>query len=187
MEWYILDKNYVNYLSESDYRVGYVEYGDNHVKLHLGIILTFNDFNYYVPISSPKPKHMKMKNSVDFHKIYDGEQLLAVLNLNNMIPVPKCCANQLKYDEIDNYRTFVDETEKNNYIYLLQSELEVIISDEEVIKSKARKLRMKYECFPDSALAKRCCNFSLLENKCCEYYLYKLPLKEVAATNEVNM
>ena len=64
MNWYVVDKNYVKYLTSIDEKVGYVEYGDR-MKLHVGIILDVNSIKYYVPISSPKRKHFRMSNSVD--------------------------------------------------------------------------------------------------------------------------
>ena len=48
MDWYVVDKNYINYLTQFDSRVGYVEYGER-LKLHVGILLTIGDFHYYVP------------------------------------------------------------------------------------------------------------------------------------------
>ena len=91
MDWFVVDKKYINYLTQFDSRVGYVEYGER-LKLHVGILLTIGDFHYYVPISSAKPKHQKMSNSLDFHKLQDESTgyLYAVLNINNMIPVPDC-------------------------------------------------------------------------------------------------
>ena len=41
---------------------------------------------YYAPFTSPKPKHLKMKNGKDFRKIKQGEY--GAINFNNMIPVP---------------------------------------------------------------------------------------------------
>ena len=56
MNWYVVDKDYINYLVKVDKRVGYVE----RLKLHVGILVTVNHLNYYVPISSAKPKHRNM-------------------------------------------------------------------------------------------------------------------------------
>lgn len=135
MNWYVVDKSYINYLVKVDKRVGYVEYGGR-LKLHVGILVTVNHLNYYVPISSAKPKHHNMSNSIDFHKLIDKAtgELYAVININNMIPVPDFCITQLKYDKIANFRTFLNEKEKTDYIYLLQKEklridevLEVIV------------------------------------------------------------
>ena len=71
MNWYIVDKKYINYLTQFDSHVGYVEYGER-LKLHVGTLLTIGNFHYYVPISSAKPKHQKMSNSLDFHKLQSG-------------------------------------------------------------------------------------------------------------------
>ena len=65
MDWYVIDKKYINYLTQFDSHVGYGE----RLKLHVGILLTIGDFHYYVPISSAK--HQKMSNSLDFHKLQD--------------------------------------------------------------------------------------------------------------------
>ena len=77
MDWFVVDKKYINYLTQFDSRVGYVEYGER-LKLHVGILLTIGDF----------------------HKLQDESTgyLYAVLNINNMIPVPDNCLTQLKYN-----------------------------------------------------------------------------------------
>jgi len=96
MDWYVIDKEYFAKLYEADEKVGFIEYGDR-MKLHVGIVLECNKTQYYLPISSPKEKHSRMSNSRDFHKIEDvsTRQLLAVININNMIPVPQECATLL--------------------------------------------------------------------------------------------
>ena len=50
MNWYIVDKKYINYLTQFDSHVGYVEYGER-LKLHVGTLLTIGNFHYYVPSS----------------------------------------------------------------------------------------------------------------------------------------
>ncbi len=119
MDWYVVDKKYINYLTQFDSRVGYVEYGER-LKLHVGILLTIGDFHYYVPISSAKPKYQKMSNSLDFHKLQDESTgyLYAVLNINNMIPVPDNCLTQLKYNQVESFRSFSNEKEKTDYSYI---------------------------------------------------------------------
>ncbi len=166
MDWYVVDKDYTRYLMQFDSHVGYVEYGDR-LKLHIGILFSINKFNYYVPISSPKPKHQKMSNSLDFHKLMDANTgyLYAVLNLNNMLPVPDQCLKQLKYNQIEDYRLFSCQKEKTDYIYLLQKEKQLIDSVQNILQNKAKKLYKKCKENPYSSLALRCCNFSLLEEK----------------------
>ena len=123
-----------------------MEYGER-LKLHVGILLTIGDFHYYVPISSAKPKHQKMSNSLDFHKLQDESTgyLYAVLNINNMIPVPNNCLTQLKYNQVESFRSFSNE------------------------KEKTLKLYLKCIAKPDSSLASRCCNFKILEENCSSY------------------
>lgn len=98
------------------------------MKLHEGIILNIGSFRYYVPISSAKPKHNKMLNSLDFQKLQDRSNgyLYAVLNINNMIPVPDQCVTQLKYNQVECFRSFSSDKEKTDYIYLLQKEKAII-------------------------------------------------------------
>lgn len=170
MDWYVVDKDYIRYLIQFDSHVGYVEYGEK-LKLHVGVLLTVNSYHYYVPISSAKPKHQRMSNSLDFHKLQDADTgyLYAVLNLNNMIPVPDSCITQLKYNQVRQFRSFRDEKEKNDYIYLLQKEKAIIDSMQSTIQRKAEKLYAKCLRIPGSSLASRCCNFKLLEEKSSTY------------------
>ena len=170
MNWYIVDKKYINYLTQFDSHVGYVEYGER-LKLHVGILLTIGDFHYYVPISSAKPKHQKMSNSLDFHKLQDESTgyLYAVLNINNMIPVPDNCLTQLKYNQVESFRSFSNEKEKTDYVYLLQKEKALIDNVQNTLQNKAMKLYQKCIVKPDSSLAARCCNFKMLEEKCSSY------------------
>ena len=176
MNWYIVDHQYIDYLLQFDNKVGYVDYG-NRIKIHVGTVLFVNDHHYYVPVSSAKPKHQKMSNQLDFHKVTDKENgyVYAVLNLNNMIPVPAACLTQLKYDQIHDFRVFHSEKQKTDYIYLLQKEKRLIDDLEDSLKRKAEKLYDKCSRFPESALAARCCNFRLLEEKA---NLYKSMIKE---------
>lgn len=170
MDWYVADKEYIAYLYGFDYRVGKVEYGDR-LKLHVGIIVRLGKLNYYVPVSSPKPKHEKMSNSLDFHKIVDQDTgtLYAVININNMVPIPDKYITKLKYDKIQDFRSFQNDKEMVDYIYLLQKEKKIIDELEEVLKRKAQKLYNKYIQMPESSLAERCCNFILLQEKAAIY------------------
>ena len=59
--------------------------GQSNERKYIGVILVVEGMNYFAPLSSYKPKHDKMKNSLDFIKIGN----YAVVNINNMFPVPK--------------------------------------------------------------------------------------------------
>ena len=172
MYFYVINKKYINDLKTIDNKVGDVEYGTDKLKFHLGVVLNINNLNYYVPVSSPRPKHLKMKDGIDFIKIYhfSTNRLLCVLNLNNMIPVPSEFVELLEYSNIENYRTFKDIKEKNDYIFLLKDELNSINFKETKILQKAQKLYEAVKNNPDSRIANRCCDFIELEKF---YLLYK--------------
>lgn len=61
LKWYIVDKEYVNYLKKYDNKVENITYNAR-LKPYIGIIISINKFNYYVPISSAKEKiHITFK------------------------------------------------------------------------------------------------------------------------------
>ncbi|MCM1253514.1 MAG: type III toxin-antitoxin system ToxN/AbiQ family toxin [Clostridium sp.] len=115
-----------------------------------------NGFSYFAPLSSFKPKHKKMKESVDFIKIKD----YAVINLYNMVPVPK---EQLIELDIN--------AEKNpHYKFLLQAESREINRQKKRIRKNAEIVYNHKKRNRDSTrLAKRTNNFEMLEKKCGEY------------------
>ena len=134
MDWYVVDKKYINYLTQFDSRVGYVEYGER----------------------------LKLQDESTGY-------LYAVLNINNMIPVPDNCLTQLKYNQVESFRSFSNEKEKTDYVYLLQKEKALIDNVQDTLQNKAMKLYQKCITKPDSSLAARCCDFKMLEKKCSSY------------------
>ena len=81
---YYIDESYINYLRQFDKNVAY---NKNTTRPYIGIVYTYNNYNYFAPLSSPKPKHININpKAIDIYKIKDGE--LGVVNINNMIPTP---------------------------------------------------------------------------------------------------
>ncbi len=69
-----LDDEYINYLRKFDSKVAY---NKNKTRPYIGIVYTFNNLNYFAPLSSPKPKHLKMNNkAIDIFKINDEDRLI---------------------------------------------------------------------------------------------------------------
>ena len=79
-----VNAEYCNYLRKFDNKVPY-NYGSKELRPFIGILFKVNDNEYFAPLTSPKIKHLKMKNTLDFLKIDDGK--LGAVNFNNMIPV----------------------------------------------------------------------------------------------------
>ena len=170
LHWYIVDKKYIEYLKNFDDKIQNVDYKLN-LKPFIGIVIKINNFDYYVPISSPKPKHYKMKDGIDFIRVKHQNRILGVLNLNNMIPILDKYVTILKYKEIEKYRFFKSEEQKNLYISLLNIELKCINLKYEEIKRKAMKLYLERLNNKNSRISQRCCDFKFLESKLNQFIL----------------
>lgn len=168
LRWYIVKKDYVNYLQKYDNKVANIDYKVK-LKPYIGIIVNINNFNYYVPVSSVKEKHYSIKEDIDFIKISQKNKILGVLNLNNMIPILDEYITILKYKDIEKYRYFNSEKEKKLYISLLNFELKLINKKIEKIRKSALKVYKEKQNNPNSVISKRCCNFKLLEKMCVLY------------------
>jgi protein AbiQ len=130
--------------------------GQQNERKYIGVILEIHDVKYFAPLSSFKEKHKRMKEGLDFIKI----STYAVININNMFPVP------------DGLYTYVDYSKEKNpkYKKLLMSEYRIIRKLQDKIQKNARELyRQKVEKNVKNALTKRCNDFLLLEEKCKMY------------------
>ncbi len=127
----------------------------------VGIVVICDNKKYCIPLSSPKPKHYKMKNDKDFSKIYDKKQkLIGVLNFNSMIPVDN---SVIKI--VDIKVTLGDSQSDKYYKSLLNDQLDWCNNNQEAIEIKANKLYTLVTETPDKMrnLTRRCCNFKKLE------------------------
>lgn len=59
---YYIDDNYINYLRQFDSKV---YYNKNHTRPYVGVVYIFNGYYYFAPLSSPKPKHLKMNPNAE--------------------------------------------------------------------------------------------------------------------------
>lgn len=79
-----LDEDYCNYLRKFDSKVPY-NFDKKSVRPFVSVLFYIGKLMYFAPLSSPKPKHLKIKNKIDFLKIDGGR--LGAINFNNMLPV----------------------------------------------------------------------------------------------------
>ena len=156
-----VDYEYCNFLRKFDNRVSYNE-GVKELRPYVGILFEINDMEYFAPLSSPKKKHLKMKNTIDFYKIDEGK--LGAINFNNMIPV-----NKNNYELLD-LESKSNNTSEMKYKKLLLEQLDYLNENYFHVVSNSYKL---YELYINNKLPanikNRCCNFPLLETKCSEY------------------
>lgn len=155
MDLYYIDDKYIDYLRTFDEKVAL---NKNKTRPYIGIVLSINGSNFYAPLSSPKPKHIKMKNALDFRKIDGGR--LGAINFNNMIPVSEEALTRIIIKDVldDEYRNLLfeqyeellkDEANIKNTAYILYK----------ILKSDDIKLN-NYQV----SLKKRCTNIKLLES-----------------------
>ena len=156
-----VDPKYCDYLRIYDNKVAYTK-NDKELRPFIGILFQIDTCEYFAPLSSPKPKHKNMKNTLDFLKIKNGE--LGAINFNNMIPV-----NVNNYSLIDLNKKSITIAE-SKYQKLLREQLAWLNSNYYQVKNKSLKL---YQLYNNGKLPKniqsRCCNFKLLEEKCIKY------------------
>lgn len=154
---YEVDEDYIDYLSAyAPHLFLNSTASQKNTRKYLGIILRVNGFDYLAPLSSFKPKHANMKEGLDFLKVQD----YAVINLNNMFPVPPT---------VYTYFDFSTVTDKK-YKSLLLAEYRCIKSMQAKIYKNATALyKHKLSKGETTSLAKRCNDFALLESKCAQY------------------
>ena len=154
MDFYYVEDDYIKYLRQYDQKVA-----DNkhETRPYVGIVLTVNGIEYFAPFTSPKQKHLSMKNDVDFRKINGGK--LGAINLNNMIPVVPSALIKITISAIADVK----------YRRLMQNQYNEIRKDSAFIQNSAIKLRSLI--FADDTklsqhdlrIKSRCCDLALLE------------------------
>lgn len=111
---------------------------------------------YFAPLSNPKAKHLKLKTKLDFLKIDNGK--LGAINFNNMLPVTE--KNIVKLDLDKECLTKSEE----KYTKLLKEQIFWLNRNDEKLYGRSKNLYDKYvsgKLYLN--IAKRCCNFKLLE------------------------
>ena len=153
LKLYEINPSYIDYLSQfSTHLFHNKKEHQTNPRKYIGVVLTVNKSDYFVPLSSFKEKHKKMQESVDFLKI----GTLAVLNINNMLPVPQseCIA-------VD-----ISSIKDEKYKHLLLQEYRIIkLLEDKILKNAKIVYSHKIHNENKTSLAKRCNDFLLLEQK----------------------
>jgi protein AbiQ len=161
LNFFAVDMKYIRDLSQKDDIVYSVSPQiEKEHRPFVGILIICDAKKYYIPLSSPKPKHNKMKNDKDFTKIIVNDKLIGVLNFNCMIPVDDSVLTplDLKVRQTD---TLADR----RYKKMCTEQLSWCRSNHEAIETKANKLYKTVTETPEKHrnLVHRCCDFKKLE------------------------
>ena len=94
-----VNSKYCDFLRKYESKVPY-NAGEKELKPFVGILFNIGNCEYFAPLSSPKPKHSRLTNTLDLIKMDNGK--LGVINFNNMIPVNKSNYNIIGLNEKTN-------------------------------------------------------------------------------------
>lgn len=153
--FYNINSNYCDYLRNYDKNIPYTM--DNKAtRPFIGIVIKIDDINYYAPLTSPKEKHLKMKNQIDFLKIDNGN--LGAINFNNMIPVTEDNISKIQIKNIQ------DKDYKN----LLENQLSWCNKkqNKQNILDKAKKL---YDYINNPNNIKNVDRWEKIKSRCCDF------------------
>lgn len=160
MDLYNISEDYIDYLRSYDNKV---PENKGSKRPYVGIVLSINNCDYYVPLTSPKPKHQKMSNGVDFRRINGG--VYGAINFNNMIPVDSSALVKIdvnnhpdiKYRRLLQNQLLYIKADKKNIIRTAQNLYNIVVQDDSTLSSRNKTIKQ------------RCCNFAVLEIACSNY------------------
>lgn len=161
----MINSDYCEYLRKFDERVPY-NFSEKKKRPFIGVLFEVNNCKYFAPLSSPKPKHLKIKNNIDFLKLDHGK--LGAINFNNMLPV---MASEVVLIDL-NHRDSSGLDEQ--YQKLLQKQIYWLNRNKKRLYQKFERLYHNYITGKLNKRVKiRCCDFKLLEEKCKMYHQIK--------------
>ena len=162
LDLYTINNQYGNFLHGRDAKSPDVS-GRKARRPFIGVVIMVNNKNYIVPLTSPKQKHLTMRNQPDFMKIDNGN--LGAMNFNNMLPIDPSLCNKL----------VIQNESDTKYKSLLENQYNWIKQNQDAINKKAQNLYNKYieDRLPDN-IKSRCVDFPRLE-RALDTYLQRQP------------
>ena len=151
--FYHISEKYINFLHSIDHRV---QLNKGERRPYIGIVLTINGLDYYVPLESPKPNHAALRSGVIF-KLDEGR--LGIMGFNNMIPVRDVCL--VEFD--------IQQEPDPRYRALLYKQLAFCDKSYDIICSRARSVYNKRVAGNVAHYDQVCCDFRNLEFACRRY------------------
>lgn len=151
---------YIEFLREIEPKVMYNRHEDRY-RIYLGVLINIGIHQYYAPLTSYKEEtHGDIKNGDQKTFIIKGtdhenkESKLALISLINMFPV------------IQTELTLIDfEKEEEKYKALLEKEYSYVLSNQEKIIKRAKKLHQLVTRNKVPALVSLCNDFTKLERE----------------------
>nr|DAW40731.1 MAG TPA: Toxin ToxN, type III toxin-antitoxin system [Caudoviricetes sp.] len=162
--FYRADSDYCDFLRIKDPCVPYTM-DKKSTRPFVGIVFSLNGYEYYAPLTSPKPKHLNMKNQIDFLKIDGG--VLGAINLNNMIPIHSSSLQLINVKIMDSDSE--DEVQYKNLLINQLSWCNRVHNSLNIIEKATKLYSTITKGEANAKLKSRCCNFLLDEE---QYLIY---------------
>ena len=164
---YSISDKYIKYLRQFDDKIyDNKEEIRSHKRKYLGVVLTVNEFNYYIPMSSPKKsdyldfdRKIIRNDTKTIIRIHESGRLYGTLRISNMIPVP--------ITELQPY-TIADEDDLK-YKEVILGELRYINNNSSKIVKYAKTVYNQKIKNIDIGYINNTVNFKLLEEKLKEW------------------
>ena len=157
IKFYEIDEEYIDYMCQFDKHLFHNKQAhQTNKRKYIGILFKVDNLDYFVPLSSFKPKHESMNETIDFIKLGN----YAVANLGSMLPVVKICCHFVDFSNID---------DKKYRCLLVAEYLEIKSHAELILKNAKIVYSHKLHKGNGTPLARRCADFKLLEQKALEY------------------
>lgn len=180
LKLYEISEEYISYLRTFEKNVfSAKEEERNHTRKYLGIVYTINNYNYYIPLSSPKSTDYRLENGERkirssiipiiriVSKSVSGEpELKGTLKLSNMIPVPT--SELTLYDADNEPDPFYKDLIHKELIFIRKNKYKILQNAKVLYKQKG-------ENNPAIGYLKNTVDFSLLEQKADDYIVQKRP------------
>ena len=165
---YNISDDYIDYLRKFENKVY-----DNKEEIriqqrkYLGVVLSINNYNYFIPMSSPKntdyinkEKNIIRADTKTIIRMKSNNRLLGTLRISNMIPVP--------IEELEPYQIHNEKDAK--YRELIIAEIRYINEiTNKIIKNAKLVYEQKIKGMNNIGYIKNSVDFSLLEGKCREW------------------
>ena len=164
---YSVSDKYIKYLRQFDNKI-YDNKEENriHKRKYVGVVLTIKEFNYYIPLSSPKKSdYIDYENKIirrdtkTIIRIHDKNHLYGTLRISNMIPVP--------ITELEPY--IISNESDLKYKDVILSELRYINANSNKILKYAKTVYNQKNKNMDIDYIKNTVDFKVLENKLIEW------------------
>ena len=162
----------MDFLRKGQSWLPYTDYG-NRYKPFIGILFQKDDCCFVAPLSSYKEHYSKMEEFPSFIKIHDNEydKDISCVNLSRMFPVPKNEMIEVRFKNIDLFRSFEDDKEKSHFLHFLKKQMKEI--EKLDIPAKAEDIYLQKLYGEPTLESKRCFDYRRLECRCTEWILKK--------------